>query len=346
VPAVLTPSELSGPWIAGLYLATFAVAGLLSLWATPLMRGIALNFGIVDRPDGKLKNHREPVPYLGGLAVYGSFLVALAVTFSFSPEVLGLLLAGAIVVILGLVDDLGGLGPKTKLAGQALAVWVLIKSGVFIKLVLLPPWAQVALTVLWLLTVSNAFNLIDIMDGLAAGVALVAALFLFIVAAAADRVMIATLLAALAGALGGFLRYNFHPAKIYLGDTGSLFIGLMLGALAMNNSYTRVNIVAAVAPAVILGVPLFDMLLVMYIRWRRGLPVMKGSPDHFALRLRYWKLTTSQTVLASYVATAALGGVAILIMLVSARTAATLLGITAIAALIIGFVVKRIDMKL
>jgi UDP-GlcNAc:undecaprenyl-phosphate GlcNAc-1-phosphate transferase len=259
---------------------------------------------------------------------------------------MGLLLAGAIVVILGLVDDLGGLGPKTKLAGQVLAVWVLVKSGVYIKLVFLPPWLQITLTVLWLLAVCNAFNLIDIMDGLSTGVALIASLFLLGVAAAAGRVMIATMLAALAGALAGFLKFNFEPARIYLGDTGSLFIGLMLGALAMNNSYPRVNPVASVAPVVILGVPIFDMLFVMYVRWRRGLPVMKGSPDHFALRLRHWRLTTRQTVLASYGATAFLGSVAVGVMLLPTRGAIGLLAATAVGGLVVAVVLKQIDMKL
>lgn len=343
---MIPTEELTGGWASLLYVTVFVAAVCLSLWATPLMRRAALNFGIVDRPDGRLKKHENPVPYLGGLAVYGSFLVALAATFDFLPEVLGLLLAGAIVVILGLVDDLGGLGPKTKLAGQALAVWVLVKSGITIKLVFLPPWMQIALTVLWLLAITNAFNLIDIMDGLSTGVALIAAVFLFAVAAANGRVMIATLLASLAGALAGFLRYNFEPAKIYLGDTGSLFVGLMLGALAMNNSYTRVNSVAAVAPVVILGVPIFDMLLVMYLRWRRGMPVMTGSPDHFALRLRRWRLSTRQTVLASYGISVILGTVAIAIQLVPATGAVALLAATGLAAVVLGVVLKRIDMGL
>jgi UDP-GlcNAc:undecaprenyl-phosphate GlcNAc-1-phosphate transferase len=186
--------SLGGPASWLLYALTFIVATLLSLRATPVMRRAAIEFGITDKPDGKLKTHREPVAYLGGLAVYGSFLVALALTFDFTPDVLGLLLAGAIVVILGLVDDLARLGPRVKLAGQALAVWVLVKSGIYIKLAFLPFWAQIALTVVWLLAITNAFNLIDIMDGLSSGVAIIAALVLLVVAAAAGRVMIATLL--------------------------------------------------------------------------------------------------------------------------------------------------------
>ena len=328
------------------YLLAFGTALLVALWATPVVMAAARKCGIVDRPDGALKTHKEPVPYLGGVAIYGSFLVALAVSLEFGSEVLGILLAGAIVVLLGLIDDLGALGPWIKLAGQAVAVGVLLKSAVFIKLVFLPVWAQLPLTVLWLLAVTNAFNLIDIMDGLSAGVGAVAASLLFVVAVMAGRPMIATLLAALAGSLLGFLKYNFEPARIYMGDTGSLFIGLMLGALAMNNSYTVHNRVASLAPAVILGVPIFDMLFVMYIRWRRGLPVMRGSPDHFALRLRKWHLSTRQTAFASYGATLALGLLALGMTLVSARAAVVLLAGGCAAALAAAYVLRKIDMTL
>jgi UDP-GlcNAc:undecaprenyl-phosphate GlcNAc-1-phosphate transferase len=331
-------------WAA--YLLTFGVAALISVAATPRLREAALSFGIVDRPDGRLKTHREPVPYLGGLAIYLSFLVSLALTFTFSTEVLGLLLAGSIVVILGLVDDLGQLGPWTKLGGQLVAVLVLVKSGIYIKLVFIPEPLAIALSVVWLLAVTNAFNLIDIMDGLSAGTALVAALTLLIVAELGGGSTAATLLAALAGACLGFLRYNFQPARIYMGDTGSMFLGLLLGALAMDNAYTRFNPVAALAPALILGVPLFDMLFVMYIRWRRGLPVMLGSPDHVALRLRKWRLSTRQTVLVSYTATAVLGAVAVAMTLLTVNGAAIVLGSLLGIALILALWLKRIDMRL
>ena len=325
----------------------FALALVVALYLTPLLRRAAIRFGITDRPDGRLKTQREPVAYLGGLAIYLSFLLALTATLRFdSTEVLGLLLAGAIVVMLGLIDDFGVLTPGQKLAGQVVAVLTLINASIYIKLSFLPPWLAVALSFLWLLAITNAFNLIDIMDGLAAGVAAAAALILFAVAVVNGRETYAVLLAALAGSLCGFLRFNFEPARIYMGDAGSLFIGLMLGALAMNNSYTRTNLVASLAPLVILGVPLFDMLFVMYIRRKRGLPVMLGSPDHFALRLRRWRLTTRQTVLASWGATLALGLVAIGVMLASAPIAATLLAGVALTAILLGVLLKRIDMTL
>jgi UDP-GlcNAc:undecaprenyl-phosphate GlcNAc-1-phosphate transferase len=249
-------------------------------------------------------------------------------------------------VLLGLVDDLGQLGPWTKLAGQGVAVLVLIKSGVYIKLTFVPLPLALALSVLWLLAVTNAFNLIDIMDGLSAGTAAVAALTLMVVAELNGGWLPATMLAALAGACVGFLRSNFQPARIYMGDTGSLFIGLMLGALAMDNAYTGRNPVAALGPALILGVPLFDMLFVMYVRWRRGMPVMLGSPDHVALRLRKWRLTTRQTVLVSYGATALLGAAAVTMMVVPQQGALAVLGGLALAGLTLALWLRRIDMSL
>src|SRR5262249_10818473 len=153
-------------------------------------------------------------------------------------------------------------------------------------------------------------------------------------------------LAALGGSCLGFLRYNFQPASIYMGDCGSLFLGLMLGATAMNNAYTQTNRLAAVAPALILGVPLFDMLFVMYVRHRRGLPVMLGSPDHVALRLRKWRLTTRQTVVLSYVATAVLGAAALGMSAASPVGAAWTLGAVAAAALGVAAWLKTIDMTL
>lgn len=336
-------SEAAWPLRYGL---AFGLALAAALWLTPRVRAAALRFGIVDRPDGKLKRHREAIPYLGGLAIGLAFLLAVALTFEFRREVLGMLLAGSIVVVLGLVDDLGGLGPWTKLAGQGIAILVLIKSGVKIELTFLPPIVTVPLSILWLLATTNAFNLIDIMDGLSAGTALVAAVVLAAFAHLDQATSSAALLCALAGAAAGFLRFNFEPARIYMGDTGSLFLGLMLGALAMDIAYTERNELAALAPALVLGVPLFDMLFVMYVRFRRGMPVMLGSPDHVALRLRKWRLTTRQTVLASYAATATLGAAGLAMSVLDRSGAGAVLGAVAIAGAVIALLLRRVDMTL
>jgi UDP-GlcNAc:undecaprenyl-phosphate/decaprenyl-phosphate GlcNAc-1-phosphate transferase len=328
-------------------LAAFVLALILSLYCTPLMREAAIRFGIVDRPDGRLKTQSAPVPYLGGIAVYLSFLLAIIATRRFETiEVLGLLLAGTLALILGLIDDFGVLSPWAKLAGQIIAVLTLINSSIYIKLSFVPPPLAIALSFVWLLGITNAFNIIDVMDGLAAAVAACAAAVLLVIAAVNGRESYALLLAALCGALLGFLKFNFEPARIYLGDAGSLFVGLMLGALSMNNSYTRANLVASLAPVVILGVPIFDMLFVMYVRYRRGIPVMLGSPDHFALRLRKWRLSTRQTVIGSCGATLLLGGLATGMMLSGPRVAAAVLAGLAACSVGLALLLKRIDMTL
>mgnify|MGYP001160518012 CR=1 FL=1 len=330
-----------------IYVFTFILSVGLSLYITPIVQKGALQYDIVDRPDGKLKQQREPVAYLGGLAVYLAFLLTLALTFELSREILGILLSGTIIVILGIVDDFKVLPPKVKFIGQAIAVFVLLKSGVYIKLVFLPHWFCLTLSFCWLMATTNAFNLIDVMDGLAAGIGCVASFILFVVAIINQHTLIAILTLALAGALLGFLKYNFEPARIYLGDTGSLLIGLLLGALSMIGSYTQENVVACIVPVIILGIPLFDTLFVIYVRWLRGLPILYGSPDHFALRLRKWRLSTKQTVIMSYGASLVLGLSGIAMLSVPSNLFA--LGILALILLLgvcAAFFLKQVDMSL
>lgn len=293
------------------YVLTFVVSLLLALWATPLARDTAMRYNIVDRPDGRLKDHKEPTPYLGGVVVYISFLLTLSITFDFNEKVLGIILAGSILVIVGLFDDMQALTPGIKFLGQLVAILVLLKSGIRIELIALPTWLNIPLTILWIAGVINAVNIIDIMDGLASGVAFFASLILVVVSLLNGNAMIAILTLALAGSLLGILRYNFHPARIYLGDTGSMFIGLMLGSLTMIGSYSAKNDFGFVAPVLILGVPIFDMLFVMYLRHRKGISMFLGSKDHYALRCLKAGMTIRQTVVASYVATLFLGGMAL-----------------------------------
>ncbi len=315
-----------------LLLTTF-LAFLLSLYGTPLAARAAIKFGIVDAPDGGLKNHQEPVPYLGGLSVYLAFLLSLALVFQFDRRVLGILLAGSIVLILGLIDDLGVLSPKEKLFGQLIACFVLIKSGIVIQIAALPDPVNIVITYLWVVGVINAINIIDIMDGLAPGVALIAAFFLGVVAQVNGEPMFVIMAAALIGSLLGFLRYNFHPAQIYLGDTGSMFIGLLLAALCITGKYAVHNRIAYFAPVLILGIPLFDLMLVSVARWWKGRSIMRGSPDHFALRLRAMGCSPRQIVGLTYSVGLLLGLVALLNLLVGVAESLWLLAAVALSAI-------------
>ena len=326
------------------YGAAFILSFFFALGWTPLTRKAALQLGIVDRPDGKLKVHGENIPYLGGVAVYTAFLFTVGILSDFSQETLGLLLSGSIALTVGLIDDFGMLTPRQKLLGETLAALVLVKSGIYIKLVVLPIWIAVPLTVLWILAVMNALNIIDILDGLASGVAAIAAVAIGFANVMANREGVAFLCMVLAGAVAGFLRYNFHPAKIYLGDAGSLFIGFMLAALSMNAGYTRMNMLSVISPVLILGIPLFDLALVMWIRWRNGIPVTKGSPDHFALRLRRCKLSVRETAITAYIAGAILAGTALLMSQVGLEWAFVTIGGTLSAACLSAYLLMKVDM--
>ncbi len=323
---------------------TFLLAVGLALWATPLTRNAALRYNIVDKPDGRLKDHANPTPYLGGIVVYIAFLLTLSCTFGFTTRVLGITLAGSVLVIVGLFDDMRAVTPGVKFLGQLVAILVLIKSGIRIELIALPDWVSLPLTVLWVAGVINALNIIDIMDGLATGVAFCASLVLFIVSVLNGQTMIGIMTIALAGGLFGLLRYNFEPAQIYLGDTGSMFIGLMLGALSMIGQYTEQNSLGVVAPILILGVPIFDMLFVMVLRYRKGISMFLGSKDHYALRCRKAGFSVRQIALMSYAATFMFGGCALLIMQSSFAVSFVAL---AVVFAVVGFVahkLARIDM--
>ena len=250
----------------------FFLAYFLALVGTPMAREAALRFGVVDKPDGALKNHQQPVAYLGGLAVFIAFLLSIGMTFEFDQELLALLLASTIVTTVGLIDDFGALTPKPKAIGQVVAVFVLIKSGIMIEVTIIPWWLRLVITVVWLVGLSNAFNLVDIMDGLASGLGVICATFLLVVALLNGRWVVAGFTVALIGSLLGFLRFNFYPATIYLGDCGSLFLGMTLGALAMIMDYTRSNPLGFLAPLFILAVPLIDT-------WGPWVRRLRRSPD-------------------------------------------------------------------
>lgn len=318
----------------------------VTLALTPWVAQTAERIGLVDRPDGNLKVHRTPVPYLGGVSVFLGFLIGLSLFHRYDQEVLAVVLGGTLILILGLLDDMGGLPPGVKLLGQSLAILVVLKAGVAIKIAFLPPAVSYPLSFFWLLGLTNGFNLIDIMDGLASGTGAIACLFLSILAYSAGQWGVALMTVSLMGALLGFLRHNYRPASIYLGDAGSLFTGFMLGALSMIGIYARVNPVALLAPVLILGVPIFDTLFVMIMRWRRGIPVMWGSPDHFALRLRKWRLSVAQTVNISYLASLILGTGALVMVFGNETAALGTLG--AISGLVLAAAIwlKKIDMSL
>ena len=264
--------------------AAFAIAFIL----TPLTRRWALSRGFVDRP-GERKLHLEPVPLSGGLAIYAAVAGALlAFPAGVEPSRLwGLMAALTLVTATGLIDDYRGLSVAARLLAQLAAAGILVAAGLFVDLAL-PALIDGALTLLWIIGITNAFNLLDNMDGLAASVAAAAALG-FLALTASQEGLAAPLAAALLGAPLGFLVYNSHPAKIFMGDAGSLQLGLLLAVLGLELQTGRGLTepwVAALVPILVLAVPIFDTTLVTVSRCRRGRnPLTSPGRDHFSHRL-------------------------------------------------------------
>ncbi len=328
----------------------FLTAWALVVYVTPLTINVALNFKIQDTPDGRLKKHTKATPYLGGLAVAVGFIISFSLLAKESTadyRAMGILASGSMMLLLGLYDDLTNLRPSVKFLGQLLAAIILYKAGVRVEIAALDGWANLGVTILWVTGITNAFNIIDVADGLAAGTALVAAVFLFLISVFTlgtgdGSATVPFMAIVLAGALAGFLRFNFTPARIFLGDTGSLFIGFMLGALSMLVSYSTFNPLAIATPLVLLAVPIFETAFVAYHRARKGIPFFRGSPDHFALRLRNAGVGVRRVALRTYVVGAGLGLCSLLMVFGPESLVPVVLSVVGVAGLYAGIRLSRL----
>lgn len=332
------------------YFITFFSSLVLVLLLTPLARKMAFRFDILDHPRAPVKIHREPVPYLGGVVIFLAFLVpVIAGFFLFNipeegkKELTGILLGGILIVALGLADDLKGLSAKTKLFVETIAAIILIAFDVRLKF--LAFWPSCFLTILWVVGITNAFNIIDIMDGLSGGVAFIASLALIAIALPGEQAFVILACAALAGACLGFLRYNFFPAKIYMGDAGSLFLGFIMAALAIGTSYTAVNRIALFAPILILGIPIYDTFLVTVLRTKKGRSILRASNDHLALRLLTFGLSRKKTVLVVYLISILLAIAGIVVPLVKIRWAIFIYCLVILISFLVGHRLARIEMR-
>jgi UDP-GlcNAc:undecaprenyl-phosphate GlcNAc-1-phosphate transferase len=309
----------------------FGAAAVLSLALTPALRDAALRRGWLDRPDGRRKLHAAAVPPIGGVAVLpalaGGFALALLLPGVDWPvadpgaSAVHLLVATAAVVAVGLLDDIYSVRPAVKLLVQAAAGFYLYGHGYGVGVISNPlgePFVlgglSLPFTVLWVVGLSNAFNLIDGLDGLAAGVGFFATCVVFIFAALNERWEIAVFSAALAGALLGFLRFNFSPASVFLGDSGSLSIGFLLAALSLRGSSKSSTAVAVVAPLLALGFPILDTALAMLRRVMAGRSIMEADADHIHHRMLRMGLRPRQAVMLLYAVTALFGAMAVLAM--------------------------------
>src|SRR5258706_1983124 len=274
-----------------------------AILGTPLARRLALHVGVIDAPNAR-KIHGAPVPLLGGAAIYAAFILGLIVLGDRAcfRELVGIVLGATLVSLFGLADDHWGLHAYLKLGGQLLAGVVLILGGTQVYLFPSHPWLNWAITLFWVVGITNALNLLDNMDGLSGGTTTVAATFFLLLAAMSGQFLVGALAAGLIGACIGFLRYNLNPATIFMGDTGSLFLGFLLAALAIKLRFpSNVPWITWLVPVCVLALPIFDTTLVFVSRLRRGKnPLTTPGKDHLSHRMVALSLTRREAVLTCY----------------------------------------------
>ncbi|MHB8627886.1 MAG: glycosyltransferase family 4 protein [Aggregatilineales bacterium] len=287
----------------------------ISLGLTPLTRQLARRIGLLDKPGGR-KIHGTPMPLMGGLAIYGAFVVALLL-FPHWPQYLlelSTILVGATwLAVIGLIDDRRNLSPWIKFPAQFLAAGSVIASGVRVDVIHVPA-LDVLLTFVWIVGIINATNFLDNMDGLAAGLSAIAAGFFFILAVSQGQELVAALSAALCGSAIGFLIYNFNPATTFMGDMGALVLGFVLAVLGIKLHFFHQSLaVSWLIPVLVLGLPLFDTSLVVFTRLREGRSPVRGAKDHTSHRLAVLGFSQRQAVVTQYVICAMLGIAAIVV---------------------------------
>ncbi len=297
------------------YILVFAGVLVLSVALTPIARYLAPRLGLMDQPSAR-KIHRSPVPRLGGVAIYLAVLAAavgLGERYNFAQ--FGSIIVGATAVsFMGLVDDRWGLRPMVKLVGQTLAALLLWTTGVRVGTFNYPP-VDFLLTLFWTVYITNAINLLDNMDGLAGGVAAIAAAHFALMCAFSGQYLVGALAMAILAACLGFLFYNLNPASIFMGDSGALFLGFTLAALGIKLRFPdNVTFVTWMVPVLVLGLPVFDTALVTISRLRRGLnPLTTPGKDHVSHRLVAAGLSPREAVLTLYIVSFALGLLAIFV---------------------------------
>jgi len=332
----------------------FLVALSVSLITTPMMRMIAMSLGVLDHPFSDVKTHKKPVPYLGGVAVALGMATALIFARACTRfptgtlrSLRGILFGGTIILLLGLVDDIRskGLGYRFKFLIQTMAALCLLSFDIRIHFIH-PAWMGDLLTIVWVVGIINAVNIIDIMDGLASGIAIIASLGFFFISLPSEQIYVNFSSAAIAGALLGFIPFNLSKQyKIFLGDTGSLLTGFMLAALSLGTSYTHVNNAGVFAPILILGVPLYDTILVFFLRLQKGMSPFLGSRDHFALRLERHGFYREEILVLSFAVSILLTFVAYEVTLVVFQYAMVLYIATIALAFVLGSWLVRIRIE-
>ena len=301
-------------WVA----AALVTAMVVALIATPVVKSLAFKVGAVDVPKDNRRMHDHPIPRMGGLAIFFGFILSVLLYVQMTPQLRGMLLGGVIIVVLGIFDDIYALGAKFKLVIQIVAALAAVLSGNVIQIIsnpnVLSPnpwwdlgWLSYPATVLWIVAITNAVNLIDGLDGLACGVSTISALTMLVISLAVADAPVAIVMAALAGGCIGFLPYNLNPAKIFMGDTGSTFLGFILAVTSIQGLFKFYTIISFAVPFLMLGLPIFDTCFAFIRRIAHGQSPMHPDRSHVHHRLIDMGFNQKQAVAVLYIISAILG---------------------------------------
>jgi len=314
------------------HILSFVFSFFLCFYLVPLMIQASKKLKIFDVPDGKIKVHKNPTPYLGGVAIYISFVASAALFYPVENKILWLILGSTFLFLVGLLDDLRPLSPKQKLIGQIIATLCFLKGGFSLKTYFFESYINIFASGFWILSIINAFNLVDVMDGLASTLAITSASSFAIIAFVLGKYDLTLLLVSFLGSVIAFLFFNRPPAKIYLGDAGSMFIGGFLSAIPLlirwsmglrefslfpefisHNSFLEIIFSAAI-PVMCLGIPALEILYLVAIRTFKGIPFYSGSPHHFSIYLKNKDWRTGSVLIFSALMSSILSLIAILFM--------------------------------
>ena len=326
----------------------FLVALGVALLLTPAVIAFARRTGALDKPDAR-KVHVRPIPRIGGIGIYAAFMVSILVQLTFvdlTPEymmsLIGLMVGGTIIVAIGIIDDYCDLPAKVKLLGQIIAAAVVV-IGFDVRIdVITDPlgdyiyleFLAIPATIFWIVGLTNTVNLIDGLDGLAAGVSSIAALTIFLVAMEEGIPPVAMVTIALAGAAMGFLYYNFNPARIFMGDTGCMFLGFLLAGISVVGAVKSAATIALIVPILALGLPILDTTFAIVRRARNHRPIFKPDKGHLHHRLLAHGFSQKQAVLLMYVVSALFGLCALALTAVSIQAAALIILLVAAAVFV------------
>ncbi|MBR2935284.1 MAG: undecaprenyl/decaprenyl-phosphate alpha-N-acetylglucosaminyl 1-phosphate transferase [Oscillospiraceae bacterium] len=304
--------------VIGLVAAALAVAALIAFISTPVVKNLAYKVGAVDVPKDNRRMHKHPIPRLGGLAIFLGFILSVLIFLPLDEPLRGMLLGAVIIVVLGIFDDIYALPAKPKFLIQIAASLIAVLMGNKITILSNPNvfsdnpiwelgWLSIPVSVIWIVAITNAVNLIDGLDGLACGVSTISALTMLVIALCVSDPTVAILMAALSGACIGFLPYNLNPAKIFMGDTGATFLGFIMATASIDGLFKFYNVISFAVPFLMLGLPIFDTCSAIVRRVSHGQSPMTADRSHIHHKLIDMGFSQKQAVAVLYIISAILG---------------------------------------